>query len=140
MEVNQTNNTLYYTDKKLRDPVKTLDKNAFLQIMVAQLRYQDPTNAMDNSKFIEQMAQFTSLEQMTNLNTNIEKLYTLQQFNQASFLIGFKVTLQNGEQLLTGTVEKATMGENGVKIWVAGNPYTLEQVTAVERGTPDESK
>lgn len=144
MEVNQTNNSnnsdLYLSNKKQREPIKTLDKDAFLQIMIAQLRYQDPSSPMDSSKFIEQMAAFTTLEQITNLNSHMEKLYSLQQFSQASSLMGCEVTLVNGEEPLTGTVERVTMGEKDIKLWVSGMPYTLEQVIAVERRATDGSE
>lgn len=139
MGVNQiSNNDWYYSDKKQRDPVKELDKDAFLQIMVAQLRYQDPTSPMDSGKFIEQMAMFTSMEQMANLNTNMEKLYQLQEMNQASSLIGKQVSLYNGEELISGEVERVTKIVDSISIWVSGKPYDLSQVVAVERGVTNE--
>lgn len=46
----------------------TLDKNAFLTILAAELSNQDPTSNVDSTQYISQLAQFTSLEQMTNLN------------------------------------------------------------------------
>jgi len=42
-----------------------LDKMAFLNLLVTQLRYQDPMNPVDDKEFIAQLAQFTALEQMT---------------------------------------------------------------------------
>ncbi|ABO50912.1 flagellar hook capping protein [Desulforamulus reducens MI-1] len=139
MEVNQTNNSdLYYENRKTKESVKTLDKDAFLQIMIAQLRYQDPSSPMDSSKFIEQMAMFTTLEQMTNLNTNMERLYHLQELNHASSLIGKRVNLIAEEEQVIGEVERVTLGENSVNIWVAGHPYSLDQVISVERGVTDE--
>ena len=39
-------------------------KEMFLQLMVAQLRYQDPMNPADSSEFLAQNAQFTALEKM----------------------------------------------------------------------------
>lgn len=139
MEVNQTTSTeIYLTGKKQRDPVKVLDKDAFLQIMIAQLRYQDPSSPMDSGKFIEQMAMFTTLEQITNLNSNIEKLYQLQELSHASSLIGKRVNLLTEESQVIGEVERVTMGDNSLKIWVSGKPYDLSQVIAVERGVINE--
>lgn len=50
-----------------------LDKNAFLRLLITQLRFQDPLNPKDNSAFLAQMAQFSSLEQMQNLNAGLDK-------------------------------------------------------------------
>lgn len=133
MQVNQTGQTLYYEEKKQREAVKTLDKNAFLQLMIAQLRHQDPTSPMDTNKFIDQMASFTTLEQISNLNSNFEKLYSLQQFSYATSLMNCKVTLNQGDSLLTGVIGKVTMDSGGVKIWVDNRPYEIGQILAVEK-------
>lgn len=45
----------------------TLGKDAFLKMMVENLRNQDPTNAADSKEFVAQLSQMTSLEQITNM-------------------------------------------------------------------------
>lgn len=56
-----------------------LNKDAFLNLLVTQMRYQDPLNPVKNEDFLAQMAQFSSLEQMQNLNTSasISQAYAL---------------------------------------------------------------
>ena len=49
-----------------------LDKDAFLQLLVTQLKNQNPLEPMDNTEFIAQMAQFSSLEQAQNTNKTIK--------------------------------------------------------------------
>jgi flagellar basal-body rod modification protein FlgD len=49
-----------------------LDKDAFLKLLVTQLKNQDPLEPMDNTEFIAQMAQFSSLEQAQNTNKTIK--------------------------------------------------------------------
>lgn len=49
-----------------------LDKDAFLNLMVTQLRNQNPLEPMDNTQFISQMAQFSALEQAQNTNKTIK--------------------------------------------------------------------
>ena len=66
-----------------------LGKDAFLQLMIAQLQHQDPTAPMDNSEFIAQMAQFTTLEQMQNMTSSIDKLVDLQGQSQLIEYAGF---------------------------------------------------
>lgn len=53
-------------------PKKELDKDAFLMLLVTELRNQNPLEPMDNKDFVTQMAQFTSLEQMTNMATSLQ--------------------------------------------------------------------
>ncbi|SDK45434.1 flagellar hook assembly protein FlgD [Natronincola ferrireducens] len=49
-----------------------LDKDAFLNLLVTQLKNQDPLNPMEDRDFIAQMAQFSALEQMQNLNETVK--------------------------------------------------------------------
>jgi len=44
-----------------------VDKDMFLQLLVAQLQNQDPLNPTDGTQFVTQLAQFQQLE--TSLNT-----------------------------------------------------------------------
>ena len=59
------------TEKKANDD---LGKDAFLQLLVTQLKNQDPLEPQDNSSYIAELAQFSSLEQMTNVVKNLEDL------------------------------------------------------------------
>jgi len=56
-----------------REPQQDLDRTAFLNLLITQLRHQDPLNPMDDRDFIAQMAQFSALEQMMNLNATFER-------------------------------------------------------------------
>ena len=56
-----------------------LGKNAFLQMLVTQLRYQDPLNPLSDTQFIAQLAQFSSLEQLQAMNSNFESNMLLSQ-------------------------------------------------------------
>ncbi|MFT9817221.1 flagellar hook assembly protein FlgD [Lysinibacillus sp. NPDC056185] len=75
----------YY--KNYKKPVREtgnseLGKDAFLQLLITQLRNQDPTNPMDDREFISQMAQFSSLEQMQNMTKAMVSLLASQQQTQ----------------------------------------------------------
>ena len=65
-----------------------LGKNAFLQLLVAQLKNQDPLDPQDNSSYIAELAQFSSLEQMTNVASHLEDLNKLVGNIDTSVLVG----------------------------------------------------
>ena len=49
----------------------TIDKNMFLQLLVAQLKNQNPMNPTDSMQFVQQLAQFQQLEQTVNTGQDI---------------------------------------------------------------------
>jgi flagellar basal-body rod modification protein FlgD len=49
----------------------TVDKNMFMQLLVAQLQNQDPLNPSDGTQFVTQLAQFQQLEQSVNSGQDI---------------------------------------------------------------------
>lgn len=51
-----------------------MDKDAFMKLMLAQMKHQDPTNPLKSHEMAAQLAQFTSVEQLTNINSGIEAL------------------------------------------------------------------
>lgn len=66
-----------------------LDKEAFLKLLVAQLKNQDPLNPADSTEFVAQLAQFSSLEQLTNVNENLEYLQLYQASINNAQAVGF---------------------------------------------------
>jgi flagellar basal-body rod modification protein FlgD len=73
---------------------KALGKDAFLQLLVTQLKNQNPLEPQDNGAFVAQLAQFSSLEGITTLNdtvTGIASNYNSSQALQASSLVGRSV-------------------------------------------------
>ena len=53
---------------------RLVSKEAFLQLLVAQIKNQDPLNPADGTQFMSQLAQFSELEQMINMNAQLESI------------------------------------------------------------------
>ncbi len=51
-----------------------LDKDAFMKIMLTQMKHQDPTNPLKSHEMAAQLAQFTQLEQLQNINTTLSEM------------------------------------------------------------------
>lgn len=107
----------------------SLDKEAFLQLLVAQMKYQDPLEPTSNTEYISQLATFSSLEEMQNLNSTMEA-------SQATNLVGktviMKVTQASGETTyVTGQVDYIVR-ENGKTYLSVNNAlYSLDDLDTV---------
>jgi len=49
-------------------------KEAFLKLLVAQIKNQNPMNPADGIEFLSQLAQFSQLEQMLNIRSELEMI------------------------------------------------------------------
>jgi len=76
---------------------KTLDYDAFLQLLVAQLQNQDPTQPLDAAEHISQLASFSAVEQAIKTNTKLDTLLTASALAQADSVIGRNVTSADGQ-------------------------------------------
>lgn len=66
----------------------TLGKDAFLQLLVTQMKYQDPLDPQDNGEYLAQLAQFSALEQMTNVADGLGEVSKLVGNIDTSVLVG----------------------------------------------------
>lgn len=105
---------------------QALGKDAFLQLLVTQLKNQNPLSPQDNGAFVAQLAQFSSLEGINTLNdsvNNISSNFSSSQALQASSLVGRSIITQTDKALvdtsksMTGSVAvTATTGNVSIKI------------------------
>lgn len=58
---------------------QTLGRDAFLKLLVAEMKNQDPLKPKANSEFVAELAQFSNLEQGIAANTNLKSLSTQMQ-------------------------------------------------------------
>ncbi|ABS61381.1 flagellar hook assembly protein FlgD [Fervidobacterium nodosum] len=70
MNVNSMSN-LFSTSTD-RTTKKDLDKEAFLKLLITQLKSQDPLEPMKDRDFIAQMSQLSSLEQVMNMSKSVQ--------------------------------------------------------------------
>ncbi len=112
MKVNEVNSYAQTQGEQKPEGIKQeLDRDAFLQILVAQLRNQDPLNPVDGENFISQMAQLSSLEQLTTLNERVTELGAMQGEIRALGLLNKNVTVEKPTgELIQGRVQSVNMG------------------------------
>ena len=137
-------------DTKSKAPTEEQDlgKDAFLQLMIAQLQNQDPLSPAKNEDFIAQLAQFSSVEGIQNINDSMQELassFRSSQALQASSLVGRQVQVSTDTATLSaagpvkGTIDLDTSSAN-IKLYIEGPDGQIvktEELGAQERGAID---
>jgi len=115
-----------------RVPVKTLDQQDFLKLLVAQMTQQDPLNPKSDLEMIPQMVSFTQLEQSKSMQSDIASLRAEQQLLQANSLLGRTVVIQDGSATgVTGQVTAVQLVEGTPKLVVNGRRYDLADLSSI---------
>lgn len=113
-----------------------LGSDAFLKLLVAQLRYQNPLQPTDPSSMLGQTAQFTTVETLQAISDMQRELMGLQQALGAMGMIEKHVkAIDSAGQLVEGIVEKVAFGEDGAILTVDGKPVPLDSVIEATSGT-----
>jgi len=78
-----------------------MNKDDFLKLFLAQLKYQDPTKPQDASALLTQLSQLTQVEQAYNTTSALNNLLTAQNNSAALTSVGFigKDVKANGDQI-----------------------------------------
>jgi flagellar basal-body rod modification protein FlgD len=129
------------------EPQQGLDKGAFMELLVAQLKNQDPLQPASNEEFLGQLASFSSLEQLENMNDNFMTMVLLNQSNallgqmtEGSALIGQSVSYTDpasGESG-TGVVSSVKVIEGTAFLSIGGTDVALVDVTEIHGPPADQ--
>lgn len=84
------------------EPPASVDYNAFLKLLIAQIKNQDPTKPMDSAQLMSQLASFSNVEQSIKINQKLDSLMTSTALSQIDSLVGRTVISSDGTQ--AGTV------------------------------------
>ncbi len=110
-----------------KSATSALDKDSFLQLLVAQLSNQDPLEPAKDTEFVAQLAQFSLLEQIQQLNGATST-------SQAYSLMGKYVyvdTKGDGKEFAFGMVEGVSIHDGKAYLVIGDEEYAYENVAAV---------
>lgn len=115
-------------EKKQERSGGALGKEAFLQLLVAQMKYQDPLEPTSNTEYISQLATFSSLEEMQNMRASLEA-------TQATNLVGKVVIMgieTNGEtNFISGRVDQVRREGSKTYLSIEGSWYNIDDLDTV---------
>ena len=106
-----------------------MDKDAFLQLLVAQMKYQDPLEPTSNTEYIAQYAQFSQVEALNNMSTTME-------LSRYSSYVGKEVVIETSDSSgnsnqVRGFVDYVTFEEGKAYFSIEGDLYAAEDMVSV---------
>lgn len=138
-EINSLSNaasTMGVGNRQKSDP-SDISMDDFLKILAASMS--NPTvmggesggGGNAGTDYIGQFIQFTSLQQMKEIGEGMTTMVQMNQQQQAFEMIGRNVKIIDGEQTLTGKVEKVKFVDGYATVVVNGTEYYLSAVQEV---------
>lgn len=119
-----------------------LGSEAFLELLIAQMKHQDPLEPMDGAAMLEQTSQFANVEALQRLADLQTQILGFSQFQSATAMIGQQVGIVDpttGEDY-TGTVLGVRATADGPMLQFAdGREFSVQHVTVVHAGDPGET-
>jgi flagellar basal-body rod modification protein FlgD len=120
------------------------DKDMFLKLLVAQMKYQDPTKPTDASQFLAQTAQFTLVEKLEAVQDSQAEMVASSHIQAATALVGETVSWNDPEVkdadgkavVKTGVVDAVTITGGVPTLLIGGTEVALSDVVKVTKTPP----
>ena len=95
----------------------------------------DSSSSGSNTDYVSQLAQFATMDKLNEVGKNVNASVMLQQQQQAFGLLGKHVQVTDGDNALSGTVDKVRFENGYATIVVGGKEYNLSQLNEVSADT-----
>lgn len=125
-----------YTTSPTTSTSSSDDKDLFMALLVAQLKYQDPMNPTDSTQYLSQTAEYSSLEKLSDLVDQSTSLLANQLSFGAAAMVGSNVSYVNSAgETVSGTVDSVGFASGSPVLVVGGVEVALGQVSSVGNGS-----
>lgn len=108
-----------------------LGKDAFLQLLVAQMQNQDPLEPTDNSQMVAELAQFTTIEELQNLGTTLNNMNAFGLIGKAVIIEVGKSTDATTTTTVGGYVDFVKIEDGKAKLSINGELYDYDDLDMV---------
>lgn len=117
-------------------PGTVLDRDAFLKLLVAQLKYQDPTNPADASQMVAQTSQLTMVDRLNEIASQMTASAGSQRIALASSMVGKEVTFPDADGVShTALVTAARFDGDEVMLTAGTWSVPMGSITAINSST-----
>jgi len=110
----------------------TVDYDAFLQLLIAQMRNQDPTKPMESTEYVAQLASFSNVEQGVQMNKKLDQMINSSFISNAGSLIGKTITTIDGN--ISGEVTQVRVVNGvGTAITASGQSVAVDDTVTISQ-------
>ena len=102
--------------------LSSLNYDAFLKLLVAEMQNQDPTQPVDTSQYMSQLASFATVEQGIQSNARLDQIISSLALSQSTGIVGKTVTSADGS--ISGVVDSIQVLSDNIRA-VLHNGSTL---------------
>lgn len=122
--------------RPVENPGALLDRDAFLKLLVAQLKYQDPTKPADASQMLAQSAQLTMVDRLNELTSAYQASAATQRLSLAGTIVGRDITFVDADGAkLTATVQTASIEDDELTVVAGGYSVPFGAIISVHAPT-----
>lgn len=107
----------------------SLDKDAFLKLLVTQMQYQDPLEPTSNTEYMSQLAQFSSVEELQNLSSTLSNSQSMNLTGQY-VILNVPDSAGNITQV-SGLVDYVTLSEGKTYLHINDEYYPSDYLDSV---------
>ncbi|MEX0846623.1 MAG: flagellar hook capping FlgD N-terminal domain-containing protein [Ilumatobacteraceae bacterium] len=117
----------------------TLDREAFLKLLVAQLKYQDPSKPMDSSAMISQSAQLSVVDKLESISSILTDSTSTNRLTLGASVIGKQVTYLGTDGATVSALITGVAFEGATTVLKAGTTdiplASVKSITAATAAT-----
>jgi flagellar basal-body rod modification protein FlgD len=110
-----------------------MDKDTFLKLLVAQMKYQDPSAPTDSSAFVTQTATYSQVEALQKLTDQNASMLAMQRASSAGALVGKTATYVGEDGVArTGAVASVILATDSAEATavIGGQSIPVGRITA----------
>lgn len=115
----------------------TLDREAFLKLLVAQLKYQDPSKPMDSSAMISQSAQLSVVDKLEAISNTLTESSSANRLTLGGSVIGKQVTYLDKDGATVSALVTGVAFDGATTVLKTGTTdIPLASVKSISTATP----
>lgn len=117
------------TNNKKEETKNNFDKDMFLQLLVAEMKYQDPLEPTSNTEYVSELASFSQIEATQNVQDKMDEMSAANYVGK--YVIINTTDSQGNQQYVSGKVDFLEKKDDGYYVSVNDGLYNIDKIETV---------